>query len=49
MEYANALVMLEGDDGMAQATQLYEQAASSQPQDAMEHLDRELARTLLGN
>lgn len=49
MEYANALVMLEGDAGMAQATQLYEQAAHSQPQDAMEHLDRELAQTLLSN
>lgn len=49
MEYANALIMLEGDDGMAQATQLYEKAAQSQPQDAMEHLDRELAQTLLGN
>ncbi|MBK7003940.1 MAG: hypothetical protein IPH37_01475 [Burkholderiales bacterium] len=49
MEYANALVMLEGDDGMAQATQLYEQAANSQARDAMEHLDRELAQTMLGN
>lgn len=49
MEFANALVMLEGDDGMEQATQLYEQAANSQPLDAMEHLDRELAQTLLAN
>lgn len=49
MEYANALVMLEGDDGMTRATQLYEQAAHSTPQDAMEHLDRELARTLLSS
>lgn len=49
MEYANALVMLEGDDGMPAATQLYEQAANSEPHDAMEHLDRELAQTLLVN
>lgn len=49
MEYANALVMLEGDTDMVQATRLYEQAASSRPLDAMEHLDRELAQTLLGN
>lgn len=49
MEYANALLMLEGDAGMAQATQLYEQAAQSKPLDAMEYLDRELAQTLLAN
>lgn len=49
MEYANALVMLEGDAGMARATQLYERAARTEPQDAMEHLDKELARTLLAN
>lgn len=47
MEYANALMMLEGDAEMARATQLYEQAADSEPLDAMERLDQELALTLL--
>jgi len=49
MEYANALVMLEGDDALEQSTQLYEQAAQSQPLDAMDHLDRALAQSLLEN
>lgn len=49
MEYANALVMLDGDAALEQSTQLYEQAAHSQPLDAMEHLDRELARALLAS
>lgn len=47
MEYANALMMLEGDAAMARATQLYEQAAAHEPLDAMERLDQTLALTLL--
>jgi tetratricopeptide (TPR) repeat protein len=43
IEYANGLVMLEGDKRMKEATKLYEQAAASQPVDAMERLDVELA------
>jgi predicted Zn-dependent protease len=34
IEYANALVMLEGDKKMQEATKLYEQAAATKPQDA---------------
>jgi tetratricopeptide (TPR) repeat protein len=47
IEYANGLVMLEGDRKLAEATRLYEQAASLQPLDAMERLDVELARAEL--
>ena len=47
IEYANAMVMLEGDARMQEATTLYEQAAAREPQDAMEHLDVDLARTEL--
>ena len=47
IEYANALVMLEGDSKMQEATQLYEKAAACAPRDAREHLDVELARTEL--
>jgi tetratricopeptide (TPR) repeat protein len=47
MEYANALMMLEGDAATARATDLYEQAAAKEPLDAMERLDQELALTLL--
>jgi tetratricopeptide (TPR) repeat protein len=43
IEYANGLVMLEGDRKMKEATRLYEQAAASTPADAMEHLDVGLA------
>ncbi|NPC55789.1 tetratricopeptide repeat protein [Caenimonas soli] len=43
IEYANGLVMLEGDRKMKEATKLYEQAAASQPLDATERLDVELA------
>jgi len=43
IEYANGLVMLEGDKKMKEATRLYEQAAGSEPLDAMERLDVELA------
>jgi tetratricopeptide (TPR) repeat protein len=43
VEYANAMVMLEGDKRMPEATQLYEQAAKTKPLDAMERLDVDLA------
>ena len=47
IEYANGMVMLEGDKRMKEATKLYEQAAGSKPIDAMERLDVELARAEL--
>jgi tetratricopeptide (TPR) repeat protein len=47
VEYANGLVMLEGEKKMREATRLYQQAAALQPLDAMERLDVELARTEL--
>lgn len=47
IEYANGLVMLEGDDKMGEATRLYEQAAALAPFDAMEWLHVELARAEL--
>jgi hypothetical protein len=36
--------MLEGEKMMANATQLYQQAAAAQPMDASERLDVEMAR-----
>ena len=47
IEYANGLVMLEGDKKMKEATKLYEQAAKSKPVDAKERLDVELAKAEL--
>jgi tetratricopeptide (TPR) repeat protein len=47
IEYANGLVMLEGDKKMKEATRLYEQAAACQPLDATERLDVEMARAEL--
>ncbi|MGI9133762.1 MAG: hypothetical protein ACR2I0_07455, partial [Rhodoferax sp.] len=47
IEYANALVMLEGDYRMDQATELYQQAATSRALDAQQHLDAEVARSEL--
>lgn len=47
VEYANGLVMLEGDRRMKEATQLYEQAAASKPMDATERLDIALAQAEL--
>jgi tetratricopeptide (TPR) repeat protein len=47
IEYANGLVMLEGDRKMKEATRLYEQAAAAQALDAMERLDVELAKAEL--
>jgi tetratricopeptide (TPR) repeat protein len=47
IEYANGMVMLEGDKRMKEATRLYEQAAASQAMDARERLDLEMARAEL--
>jgi len=47
VEYANALVMLEGDRRMKEAEQLYAEAAACRPADAAERLDVEMARTAL--
>ena len=47
VEYANGMVMLEGDKKMKEATQLYEQAATSKPLDATERLDVEMAKAEL--
>ena len=47
VEYANGLVMLEGDKKMKEATKLYEDAAASDAQDAMERLDVEMAKAEL--
>lgn len=47
IEYANGLVMLEGEQKMGEAARLYRQAAALQPLDAMERLDVELARSEL--
>ncbi len=49
IEYANGMVMLEGDKKMKEATRLYEQAAASKPLDAMERLDVELAKAELAD
>jgi len=47
IEYANAMVMLEGDRMMKEATRLYQQAATAKPMDATERLDVELAKVEL--
>jgi tetratricopeptide (TPR) repeat protein len=47
IEYANGMVMLEGDKRMKEATALYEQAAASEPLDATERLDVEMAKAEL--
>ena len=44
IEYANALVMLDGKKKMAEAVALYEAAAAIEPVDAMERLDVEMAK-----
>lgn len=44
VEYANGMVMLDGDKKMKEATKLYEQAAACEPLDAMERLDVDMAR-----
>jgi tetratricopeptide (TPR) repeat protein len=47
VEYANGLVMLEGDKRMAEAEKLYQDAANCKPLDAMERLDVEMAKAEL--
>jgi len=47
VEYANGLVMLEGDKKMKDAEKLYADAAACDPKDAMERLDVEMAKAEL--
>ena len=47
IEYANGLVMLEGEKRMKEATRLYEEAAACEPLDATERLDVEMAKAEL--
>jgi tetratricopeptide (TPR) repeat protein len=47
VEYANGLVMLEGEKKMKEATKLYEDAAACVAADAMERLDVEMAKAEL--
>jgi tetratricopeptide (TPR) repeat protein len=48
VEYAMALLVLEGDTHHDEATALYEQAAALKPMDAREYLDIAVARNGLG-
>jgi hypothetical protein len=48
LEYAKALLMLEGDACQEEANALYAQAAALQPADAQEYLEIALARARLG-
>jgi tetratricopeptide (TPR) repeat protein len=47
LEYANALVILEGDKRMTEATHLYERVAATKAIDALERLDVEMAQAEL--
>ena len=47
VEYANGLVMLEGEKKMKEAEKLYADAAAFDPADAMERLDVEMAKAEL--
>lgn len=49
VEFANGLVMLDGDRQMRRAEQLYADAAACTPLDAMERLDVEMARAELAD
>ena len=49
VEYAHALLMLEGDSRMDEANRLYERAAAAEPQDATERLDVDLAQAALAD
>lgn len=49
VEYANGLVMLEGDKRMKEADQLYADAAQCRPLDAVERLDVEMAKAELAD
>ncbi|RYH27834.1 MAG: hypothetical protein EON54_23580 [Alcaligenaceae bacterium] len=47
VEYANGMLMLDGEKKMKEATRLYEQAAASRPRDAAEWLGMEVAKAAL--
>ena len=47
IEYANGLVMLEGEKKLKDAEKLYAEAAACEPADAMERLDVEMAKSEL--
>jgi tetratricopeptide (TPR) repeat protein len=47
IEYAHAMVMLDGETMMTQAAALYQRAAQAEPMDAMERLDVEKAKNEL--
>ena len=47
VEYANGLVMLEGEKRLPEAEKLYAEAAAATPLDAMERLDVEMAKAEL--
>ncbi|MDP9045324.1 MAG: hypothetical protein M3O01_11030 [Pseudomonadota bacterium] len=47
IEYANGLMMLEGEPKSVEATRLYQEAAASVPMDAIERLDIERAKAQL--
>lgn len=49
IEYANAMLMLDGEKMLKEATRLYQQAASAKPLDAMERLDVEMAKVELAD
>lgn len=49
IEYANGLVMLDGNKALKQAEKLYAEAAACEAADAMEMLDVELARAELAD
>lgn len=47
IEHANGLLLLFGNERLADATKLYQEAAACKPADAMERMDIELARSEL--
>jgi len=47
VEYAHAMLMLDGEKMMNEATRLYQLAARAKPADAMERLDVEMAKAQL--
>ena len=49
LEYAHAILMLDGEDKMEAANQLYQHAARVNPLDAAERLDVEMARAQLAD
>ena len=49
LEYAHAVLMLGGEDMMNEATELYQRAAQTKPQDAAERLDVEMAKAQLND